>query len=220
MDQIREVFSNLDQSTVSQWEDKVLCGLKIRVDYDSIADDLTNTEVSYSFLSDPRNKMFHNRDHLTLAILDDPALHTRFTTKTPDGADVVWDKHAMQEWLLEYAKFSGLQATRTEMLAGAPGRSTELHAMNYCNTPTRTTRNLTAMDKYISVMRIYTKTNGITGLDRLIPHALDVLTADLSVQDLAIARPFAEHAIQICYPDRPDVIDLYKYRPITSMQDP
>lgn len=212
LDQIRDALSGLEDSTVTQWEDKVLLGLKIRVDYTSIADDLTNTDVGYSFISDPRNTMFHDRDRLTAAILEDPHLRARFTTPTPDGTGVCWSKHAMHEWLLDYGQFNGLQATRTEMLAGAPGRSTELHAMNYCNTPTRTTRSLSMVDKYLQVMRCYTKTGSITGKDKMIPHAVDALTADLMIQDLALARPFAEHAARICYPGREDIVELYKYR--------
>jgi hypothetical protein len=212
LDGIRQAFIALEKSTISQWEDKVLMGLKVRVEYGPIADDLTNTDVGYSFLKDPRNEVFHNRDRMAAAILADPRLRAHFTVCTEDGSGIRWSRPAMREWLAAYTKFEGLQCTRTEMLAGAPGRSTELHSMNYCNTPTRTTRNLNALDKYVSVMRLYTKTGAITGTDKLIPHALDALTADLLIQDLALARPFAEHVVQMCYPNRDDIRDLYKYR--------
>ena len=211
MDQIQQVLANLEDITCSQWENKVLCGLKLRVDYKSIADDLTNADVGYSFLTDRRNTMFHSRDHLLLAILEDPDLRTRFTVETINGTGLTWSKPAMREWLMDYSKFNGYQGARMEMLAGAPGRSTELHAMNYCNPPTRS-RNLFALDKYIAAMRMYTKTGAATGVDKLIPHGLDSVTADLIIQDLAIARPFAEHAIKICYPDRADIMHLYKFQ--------
>lgn len=213
LDGIRQVFVELERLTISQWEDSVLMGLNTRAEYgSSIADDLTNTDVGYSFLTDPRNKVFHSRDRLAAAILADPRLRAHFTIPTEDGSGIRWSRPAMREWLAAYAKFEGLQCTRTEMLAGAPGRSTELHSMNYCNTPTRTTRNLNALDKYISIMRLYTKTGAFTGLDKMIPHALDALTADLLIQDLAVARPFAELAVQTCHPNREEVVDLYKYR--------
>jgi hypothetical protein len=212
LDGIRQVFAKLELLTISQWEDKVLMGLNVRVEYSSIADDLTNTNVGYSFLSDPRNKVFHNRDRLAAAILADPKLRAHFTVPTENGSGIRWSRPAMREWLAAYGKFEGLQSTRTETLAGAPGRSTELHSMNYCNTPTRTTRNLNALDKYISVMRLYTKTGASTGVDKQIPHALDALTADLLIQDLAIARPFAELAVQTCHPNCDDIMELYRYR--------
>jgi hypothetical protein len=211
LDQIRNMFVDLENLTRYQWEHKVLMGLKLRVDYDRLADDLTNTEVGYSFLSDPRNKMFHKRDRLAFAILGDPRLRAHFTTPNTNGG-VHWSKHALQEWLIDYSHLEGLQATRTEMLAGAPGRTTEIHCMNYCNTPTRTTRNLSVLDQYIAVTRMYTKTGSITGVDRLIPHGLDAFTADMMIQDLAIARPFAELAINICYPNNDKIQELYQYR--------
>lgn len=211
MDQIQQVFANLEDITCTQWEKKVLCGLKIRVDYDRVADDLTNRDVGYSFLMDPRNTMFHSRDHLLLAILQDPKLRAHFTVPAAGGTGIIWSKSAMREWLADYAQFSGYQATRVEMLAGAPGRSAELHAMNYCNTKTRT-RNLLALDKYIAATRMYTKTGATTGVDKLIPHGMDAVTSDLSIQDLAIARPFAEHAVNICYPGRADIKHLYKFQ--------
>lgn len=89
MDQIQQASANLEDITYAQWEDKVLCGLKIRVDYDRVADDLTNTDVGYSFLQDPRNTMFHSRVHLTLAILQDPILHAQFTVPSTNGTGII-----------------------------------------------------------------------------------------------------------------------------------
>lgn len=212
MNQIQQVFANLEDTTCSYWESKVLCGLQIRVDYERIADDLTNTDVGYSFLTDPRNTMFHTRDRLALAILKDPVLRARFTIPTSNGTGVIWSKIAMHEWLADYAQFNSYQGVRAEMLAGAPARSTELHSMNYCNTPTRSSRNLFALDKYIGLMWMYTKIGATSGADKLIPHGLDAVTADLTVQDLAISRPFAELAVNVCYPDRADIKHLYKFQ--------
>ena len=41
---------------------------------------------------------------------------------------------------------------------------------------------------------------------------MDTFTSDLLIQDLAIARPFAELAVQVCFPHQKDIRDLYKYR--------
>ena len=41
---------------------------------------------------------------------------------------------------------------------------------------------------------------------------MDAFTSDLLVQDLVIARPFAELAVQVCFPHQKDIRDLYKYR--------
>lgn len=49
----------------------------------------------------------------------------------------------------------------------------------------------------------------ITGINKLIPHALDAPTADIIIQDLALIHPFAELAIQICFPDNTAMMYLY-----------
>jgi hypothetical protein len=50
IDQIRRLFGKLKDMVIQQWEEKVVCGLDVHVDYDSIKDDLTCTNVGYSFL--------------------------------------------------------------------------------------------------------------------------------------------------------------------------
>ncbi|KAI5983299.1 hypothetical protein EDC04DRAFT_2616251 [Pisolithus marmoratus] len=85
----------------------------------------------------------------------------------------------------------------------------KLTAMTYCNTQTQPTRNLAVLGKHISLLCRYLKTSTLTGKDKLIPHALDGITSDILVQDLALARPFAEVAARACFPDKPEVADLY-----------
>ncbi|KAI5986057.1 hypothetical protein EDC04DRAFT_2913523 [Pisolithus marmoratus] len=50
--------------------------------------------------------------------------------------------------------------------------------------------------------------SALTGQDKLIPHALDALTSDILIQDLALACPFAEIAAKICFADE-EVSQLY-----------
>jgi hypothetical protein len=59
---------------------------------------------------------------------------------------------------------------------------------------------------------MYHKSGGLTGHDKLIPHALDGLTSDLVIQDLVLARPFACLAAKMCFPDQPQVHQLYQDR--------
>jgi len=65
--------------------------------------------------------MFHFRDWLAMAILDDPYLHKHFTAPTINGASICWSKPALCEWLADYGRFQGFQVTHTETLAGALG---------------------------------------------------------------------------------------------------
>lgn len=99
---------------------------------------------------------------------------------------------------------------RAEMLGGSPARGTELTAMTYKNIPTSSHRNLVAFGKHIAMLVTYHKGTAMTGIEKLIPHSLDAITSDLIIQDLAIARPFAQLAAFICYHKQPKIWDLYR----------
>jgi hypothetical protein len=179
-----------------------------------MADDLSNTAVGYSFLVDPRNKSLHHHSvDLATAILSNPTLRQKFIVgQDPETCSPVWNKTALRTWLHDYAKFESVQLCRVEMTGGAPGRGTELAAMNLCNTRTRPKRNLCMLGRHLSVLRMYHKSGALTGQDKLIPHALDGLTSDLLIQDLVLARPFACLAAKMCFPDQPAIHQLYRER--------
>ncbi|KAG2063234.1 hypothetical protein BDR04DRAFT_1123399, partial [Suillus decipiens] len=124
--------------------------------------------------------------------------------------EIVWNKATLRTWLQDYADFHSLLLLRCEMLSGAPGRGTELTAMTYRNTRTRPTRNLVILGKHITMLCLYCKTSALTGKDKLIPHSLDAVTGDILIQDLALARPFAEFAASICFPNHAEVLQLYR----------
>jgi hypothetical protein len=62
----------------------------------------------------------------------------------------------------------------------------------------------------LTMLRTYHKGTALSGLDKLIPHSIDGVTADIMIQDLALTRPFAEVAAHICYPDQPMIKQLYQ----------
>lgn len=210
LDMLRQAFRNLEDAIVRVWEEDVLCGLDLHVDYDILADDLANTDVHYSFLVDPRNASFRKRDLLLTAVLKDDKLRDRFAVARAEGDGYTLNSLAFHGWLRLYARFQQLRLVRSEMLSGGPSRSTELTCMNYCNTDTRPTRNCLALGRHLGMQRLYSKVGGSKGNDRRIPHSLDAVTKDLTIQDLALARPFAEIAIHLCHPERSDVQRLYR----------
>lgn len=61
----------------------------------------------------------------------------------------------------------------------------------------------------LTLLRCYHKSGALSGHDKLIPNAIDALTADLMIQSLAIARPFAELAAYLCFTDNPEIQHLY-----------
>ena len=207
---LTSVFSTLENDAINMWEKDILMGLPLRVDYgNQIVDDLANTAVGYSFLADPRNKCFHKRDILANTILSHPILSKKFlTTQIDNRGQPIWKVTELQKWLFNYSRFHGVQLTSADLKAGAPSRGTEINCIEYMNSRTRQ-RGLYMIGNHLAIMCQYHKSASITGKDKLIPHALDAVTSDLIIQDLAIARPFAELAAYICYPNNVDIQHRY-----------
>ncbi|KAI6155874.1 hypothetical protein BKA82DRAFT_4011284 [Pisolithus tinctorius] len=181
-----KVFQEVEAKLVQVWEQDILMGQDIRVGYDKMADDLVNKD----------------------RFLEDEGTFAHFAM-IRNGA-IIWNQSSLQAWLKKYAEMQGLLLLRAQMLSGAPSRGTELTAMTYRNTQTRPTCNLVILGRHVTLLCQYLKTTALTGKDKLIPHALDGITSDILVQDLALARPFAEIAAKACFPDKPEVVELYR----------
>jgi hypothetical protein len=210
LEQMAEVNRNMEDKLVELWEQKVILGLGVHVQYDKVVENLSNTEVGYSFLTDQRNEAFKVQDRLLVAIVESKEQQTRFLQFNAGSGKVVWNRSTLRQWLLDYSDFQRLALTRCELLAGGPGRSTEFTGMQQHNTVNRNTRNIHILDNYVAIVRQYHKSAQLTGQDTFIPHALDGVMSDLIIQDLALAKPFAQFAAHLCFPDRPDIQELYR----------
>ncbi|KAI5980514.1 hypothetical protein EDD15DRAFT_2188573, partial [Pisolithus albus] len=201
------IFRDVEEKLVDIWENKVLRGLKLRVDYGHILDDPSERSVGYSFMFDPRNTCFQDRARLVRAVVEGKGGFSKFLLRYQD--ELVWNRSALRGWLQDYAEMQKLLLMRAEMLSGAPSRGSELTAMLYRNTQAREVRNLMVFGKHLTLLGQYSKMTALTGRDKLIPHALDALTSDILIQDLALARPFAEIAAKICFGNE-EVTQLYR----------
>ncbi|KZT63081.1 P-loop containing nucleoside triphosphate hydrolase protein [Daedalea quercina L-15889] len=208
LDRLEDMFRSLEETTVKTWKGSVLRGRHLHVDYDTIKEDLAADDIGYCFLNDPRNKAFHHRTILLETITDDPELRDVFLLK--QGSSYLWKADALRGWLTDYSVLQGLLMLRCEMLAGGPARATEMGSMKFRSTATRRVRNLSVLGTHLAMLTTYHKSGAMTGTDRLIPHSIDAFTADLIIQSLAIARPFAEMAAQVCFPQRADIHALYR----------
>lgn len=206
-----KIFVELEDLVIQLWEEKIILGLDLQVGYGLIADDLTNSQVGYSFISDPRNPFQKNKDQLMDTILKHSNLRKQFILGTDStSGQQIWNKPALKSWLHNYSLFHGMLLLRANMLGGSPGRVTELTAMCYRNISTSTSRSVLALGKHVAMMVTYHKGSALTGVDKLIPHAFDAITSDLIIQDLAIARPFAELAAHICFPEDDEIYKIYR----------
>jgi hypothetical protein len=207
--QLHSLLASLEQSIQKMWEEDILLGLKqLHVSYEEIHDDLASTEVGYSFVTDPRNTCFSDKQLLLRTILQNQTLASRFIAFNSNGV-LRFNVLAGRAWLAKLAAFHLLLLLRFHLAGGSPSRGTSLMAMLLQNTPMYPLRNLVAFGAFIALNCTYSKTSSISGHDKIVPHALDGFTADLLIQELAIARPFAKLMAKACYPDQPDILSLY-----------
>ncbi|KAI6021989.1 hypothetical protein EDC04DRAFT_2901099 [Pisolithus marmoratus] len=75
---ICKVFEQTEAKLVQIWEEVILMGQDIRVEYDGIADDLVSKDVGYSFLSDDRNPQLTHWDQLLRKFLQDEDIFSHF----------------------------------------------------------------------------------------------------------------------------------------------
>ncbi|KAJ3533285.1 hypothetical protein NM688_g7305 [Phlebia brevispora] len=209
LEAIRAMFVQMEQDALTLFEHEVMLDSQLYVPHSVVREDLTNQRVGYSFLEDERNPFHGHRATLLQHVMQDPVLSRRFCYV--QGDDVCWKRTALLQWLMSYAKLSALHLLRIEMLSGGPARGTELTAMQYRSSRGRGVRNLIGIGGHLVLLRTYAKTTGMSGVDRLIPHSIDAFEADLLIQDLALARPFAEFAVQECFPEDATRLNLYQY---------
>lgn len=200
-------IKQMQSRAISILENDILMETGLYVEHSNIKDDFSNQKVNYSCFSDQRNTCFLDKSLLVQAILKDPHLCSRFFNQQDNH--YIWNTGALSAWLEKYAEFSQLLMTIAHILGGSPSRATEICNMHLQNTLTRTNRNLFIMGAYVVLMVIYSKTSGVQTHDKLIPHALDSITGDLLIQDLAICRPFAQMAISALYPNNSSIHHLY-----------
>jgi hypothetical protein len=95
LQQIIGIIREMEKDLIEAWENNVLLGLKVRIEYDKIFEDLSNTDVGYSFLKDPCNDIFKDQDHLLVAIVKDPVLQKRFLQIDEATQQLVCNKSAL-----------------------------------------------------------------------------------------------------------------------------
>jgi len=210
LDDVGKALSQMEQDMVNIWDQDILLGFKLKIKYDHLADNLSNMDVGYSLFSDPRNTCFQDASTLLhSAIVQDSIQSAKFIKGYTYDGRPIWNNMALRKWLINYAKFEQLLLTKAEMTAGSPSRGTEINCLTWKNTRVRPSRGLFMMGKYLAYLCQYHKGSAITQKDKTIPHAFDAHTSDMLIQHLAIARPFAQFAAYICFPDDVTIHQLY-----------
>lgn len=210
LEALQRMFVKMEQDAKSLWEEDILMGADLRIKYDYIKDDLENRTPGYSFLADPRNPFLNHRSTLLQHILQSPTLGPRFF-HIQDGR-IIWHRTALLKWLKDYCRLNALHLARLETANGGAGRGTELTAMQYRSTRKRGLRNLISIGGHTALLRTYGKTSSRSGTDRLIPSEIDGFEGPLLIQDLGLARPFAEFVVSQCFPNNSELLQAYQHQ--------
>ncbi|KAJ3764846.1 hypothetical protein FB446DRAFT_615078, partial [Lentinula raphanica] len=211
-DALRKVFAFLEKECIKLWENDLMLGTGLRVDWTEheISDNLVDHTPNYSAFNDRRNRnCFGDGSQLAVIVLSDSGLCKRFTTGIDAATgNPVWNQLELRKYLLKYSEFQALLLLRWMMLGGSPMRGTEAVSFIFANTTTRT-RNIAFVGSHLAAITMYHKSSALTHRDKLLPHAGDAVTSDLTIQDLALARPFAQLAAFICYPREKRIMEAY-----------
>ena len=89
------MFPDMEQDLIAIWQHKVLHNLELRMDYQELVDDPSNTDISYFFIHNKKNMCFGDCSHLVRAIVAGKGTFCSFLL-SQDG-DLVWN-HAVHCW--------------------------------------------------------------------------------------------------------------------------
>lgn len=210
LEALRECQGALEDATKKLLEETLLLGHHFPIDIAALSDDMGNKEAGYSLFEDRLNAdVFGPKDQLANYILNTPALRKRFVVRM-EGDKVIWNTVELSIWLSGFTQLNLLCLIQAEMNCGAPGRTTELTAMPTTNTPGGMLRALRIIGEYIVLMRTYHKMRAASGLDRVIPHALNAALAAVFIYKEAICRPFAQLCASVLFPGNQKVKSLYQ----------
>ncbi|KIY46487.1 hypothetical protein FISHEDRAFT_75582 [Fistulina hepatica ATCC 64428] len=192
----------MEGEVLERWEKKVCMGYGRQVSdrqmsrvppSAAIVDHIMDSQAGYCFADDKRTWTAPSPGILMKLVCEQPELRARFFNEKGE-----WRLLAASQWLEEYSVFLLILMVCMELGSGAPAQGTEL-MMAWCrNTRTRL-RNLAKFDAHTMLTRTYHKGGSIQGVDKYIPHSLDVLTSDLVQLDLFIARPIARAMAKMVY---------------------
>lgn len=190
-DNILEMFQKLEDHIVHLWEEKVMLGSGLYVAHDILSDNMRQIERGYSLIMDEQNPFSQHFKDLGKHIVETPHLCNQFLIQIPGTSTLQWNIPRCRQWLMDLAELEGCIMVSAEWKSGAPIRMSELVSTLMVNTGLRT-RNGLGMGKFMTIVRQYDKTTNNNQADRLVPHALCALDADILLQTHTLARPFAQ----------------------------
>jgi superfamily II DNA helicase RecQ len=161
---------------------------------ESLVDDMNESAIGYSFLSDRRNRLIGGRERMLRRIVAHP-LATLLLGSAPFQSGAVPD--AWRQYCVQLNRFLTLLFLLVHLCGGAPARGVEILPIRHMNTA-HAPRNIFAHDGQILVVTGYHKSQALTRRERVIARLQPHRISRLIVTYLADVLPL----VTLLDPDR------------------
>lgn len=156
------------------------------MDLRELVDDITDSTVGYSFVTDPRNNLRGGRERMLGRLKASPQWRALF--RTVDGRLEPKAK-AWREYLMKDDEYKGLMSLAVHIAGGGPARGRELLGIRHTNAA-QNMRNAFITDGQVMVVTAYHKSQAITGKQKVIPRFLPSRIGQFFAAYLAEVLPF------------------------------
>jgi superfamily II DNA helicase RecQ len=193
----RTMYLKLFDDTKKMLYEDVLLGLPLPdITHKHIRDDLSNTTVGYSFITDTNNS-FHLYIHtLVTAMLDQDTFGTRFAYGDHSNKDgIVWNTDGIQRWFAAAEKCLG-NLFALQHYSSQPARGTELSFLATVNTRLHA-RNVFWFMGLLNFVTTYNKTQTNMNKPRIIARSAPPPLGELFIAWMTFVTP-ALVAISTC----------------------
>lgn len=176
----------------------------------AIYDDPQNTDVGYSFLSDPRNAFEDGADRVIEALASSPIPNLRnYFMYSVDGTWVMNSANCWR-WLESCQEFLGYLLIYSHMTHGQPTRGTEMLATTFENMPNYPRTLIFVGNEAVNALPAL-KTESLTGRRVITPHWLPPVATRQLYTYLRYVRPLERILIARLVEDDDIVANYSKY---------
>lgn len=190
MTALSSMYQELLKDTTAMLMEEVLLGLKLPdLTHDRIVDNLADTTIGYSFITDKRNRFHNHAQFLTEAMLDEDKFGTRFAYSQFSNEDgIMWNIKGIQDWYKTCEKCLGGLFGLYHYGSGQPARGTEITIISHINTSLHP-RSIYWFSDFVNVVTTYNKTQTNQEKERVISRSLPPPVGELFIIWMTLVIP-------------------------------
>ena len=190
MTSFRVMYGKLLQDTEDLLRNDILLGLDLPdITHERIHDNLSCTDVGYSFITDKANKFYLHRLFLIEAMLLDERFQSKFVhAEHCNDHGIVWNTSGIHAWFKSCERCLGNLFALLHYGAGQPARGTELTILSLVNTSLHA-RNIYWFKKLVNIVTTYNKTQTTLEKPRVIARSLPPPVGELYITWMTFVVP-------------------------------